>query len=341
MKKVRIGLLGAGRIGKLHGENLAHSVADAELCAVADPFMNDATRAWAADMGIANVYDDPEKIFEDPSIDAVFICSSTSTHADFIIRAAKAGKHIFCEKPIDTKLSKIKEALDAVEKAGVKLQVGFVRRFDHNHKAVRDTVASGKLGAPNIVKVTSRDPDHQSMDYIKVSGGIFMDMTIHDFDMVRYLSGSEVTEVTAYGAALSGAGYDKYGDVDTAIIMMKFENGALGVIDNSRAAHYGYDQRTEVHCDKGAVWVSNDLNNTAMVSCGDNVEVAKPTWFFLERYNNAFIAEAKAFTEAVLNDTPTLVNGFDGIQPVKIAMAADKSLKEGRPVKISEIEAEC
>ena len=340
MKKVRIGLIGAGRIGKLHGENLAHSVAEAELCAVADPFMNDATRQWAADMGIDNVYDDPEKIFEDPSIDAVFICSSTNTHADFIIRAAKAGKHIFCEKPIDTKLEKIKEALDAVENAGVKLQVGFVRRFDHNHKAVHDTVASGKLGAPNIVKVTSRDPDHQPMDYIKVSGGIFMDMTIHDFDMVRYLSGSEVTEVTAYGAALSGAGYDKYNDVDTAIIMMKFENEALGVIDNSRAAHYGYDQRTEVHCDKGAVWVSNDLNNTAMISCGEDVEISKPTWFFLERYNNAFIAEAKAFTEAVLNDTPTPVNGFDGIQPVKIAMAADKSLKEGRPVKISEIEAE-
>ena len=335
MKKVRIGLLGAGRIGKLHGENLAHSVPAAELYAVADPFMNDATRAWAAEMGIEKCYDDPEMIFSDPSIEAVFICSSTNTHAEFIIRAAKAGKHIFCEKPIDTKLDKIREALDAVEKAGVKLQVGFVRRFDHNHKAVRDTVASGKLGAPHIVKVTSRDPDHQSMDYIKVSGGIFMDMTIHDFDMVRYLAGSEVT---AYGAALSGAGYDQYDDVDTAIIMMKFENGALGVIDNSRAAHYGYDQRTEVHCDKGCVQVSNDFDNTAMISSGEGVELAKPTWFFLERYNNAFIAEAKAFTEAVLNDTETPVNGFDGIQPVKIAMAAALSLKEGRPVKIAEVE---
>lgn len=338
MKKVRIGLLGAGRIGKLHGENLAHSVPAAELYAVADPFMNDATRAWAADMGIEKCYDDPDMIFNDPTIDAVFICSSTNTHADFIIRAAKAGKHAFCEKPIDTNLDRIREALDTVEKAGVKLQVGFVRRFDHNHKAVRDTVASGKLGAPHIVKVTSRDPDHQSMDYIKVSGGIFMDMTIHDFDMVRYLAGSEVTEVTAYGAALSGAGYDQYDDVDTAIIMMKFENGALGVIDNSRAAHYGYDQRTEVHCDKGCVQVTNDFDNTAMISSGDGVELAKPTWFFLERYNNAFIAEAKAFTEAVLNDTETPVNGFDGIQPVKIAMAAALSLKEGRPVKIAEVE---
>ena len=165
-----------------------------------------------------------------------------------------------------------------------------------------------------------------------------MDMTIHDFDMVCYLAGSEVTEVTAYGAALSGAGYEEYGDVDTAIVMMKFENGALGVIDNSRAAHYGYDQRTEVHCDQGCVQVANDLNNTAMISSAAGVEVAKPTWFFLERYNNAFIAEAKAFTDAVLNDTDTLVTGFDGLQPVKIAMAANLSMKEGRPVKLSEIE---
>lgn len=336
-KKVRIGLLGAGRIGKLHGENLAHAVAEAELYAVADPFMNDATREWAQAMGIAKCYDDPEKIFSDPTIEAVFICSSTNTHAEFIMRAAKAGKHVFCEKPIDTDLAKIQEALDVVEKAGVKLQVGFVRRFDHNHKKVRDTVASGRLGKPNIVKVTSRDPDHQPMDYIKVSGGIFMDMTIHDFDMVRYLAGSEVTEVTAYGAALSGAGYEQFDDVDTAIVMMKFENGALGVIDNSRAAHYGYDQRTEVHCDKGCVQVSNDLGDMSMISTAEGVEITKPTWFFLERYNNAFIAEAKAFTEAVLNNTSTPVTGFDGLAPVKIALAAAKSLKEGRPVALKEI----
>lgn len=337
MNKVRIGMIGAGRLGKLHSENLAHSVANVELSAVADPFMNDAIREWAAGIGIKNCYSDPQMIFDDPDIDAVFICSSTDTHAELIKRAAGAGKHIFCEKPIDTNLDKIKDALDAVEKAGVKLQVGFVRRFDHNHKAVRDTVASGKLGNPNIVKVTSRDPDHQPMEYIKVSGGIFMDMTIHDFDMVRYLAGSEVTEVMAFGAALSGAGYDKLGDIDTAIVTMKFENGALGVIDNSRAAHYGYDQRSEVHCDLGCVQVGNDFDNQIMISSGEGVSLAKPTWFFLERYNNAFIAEAQAFIDAVINDTPTLVSGIDGLEPVKIAIAADKSLKEGRPVKISEI----
>ncbi|MDO4615164.1 MAG: inositol 2-dehydrogenase [Lachnospiraceae bacterium] len=338
MKKIKIGLIGAGRIGKLHGVNLAHSVAEADLYAIADPYMNDATRAWAKDLGITGIYDDPQQIFNDPEIEAVFICSSTNTHADFIIQAAQAGKHIFCEKPIDTNLDRIRQALSAVEAAGVKLQVGFVRRFDHNHKEVRDVVASGKLGAPNIVKVTSRDPDHQSMDYIKVSGGIFMDMTIHDFDMARYLAGSNAVEIMAYGAALSGAGYEKYDDVDTAIVTMKFENGALGVIDNSRAAHYGYDQRTEVMCEKGCVQVSNDLNNQAMISTGEGVSIAKPTWFFLERYNNAFIAEEKAFVEAIINNTETPVSGIDGLEPVKMAMAAALSLREGRPVRISEVE---
>lgn len=338
MKKVKVGLIGAGRIGRLHGTNLAHSVAEADLAAVADPYLTDAAKEWAAEMGIEKVYDDPAKVLADPEIEAVFICSSTNTHADLIKRAAKAGKNIFCEKPIDTKLDRIREALDAVREANVKLQVGFVRRFDHNHKKVHDVVASGRLGAPNVVKVTSRDPDHQSMDYIKVSGGIYMDMTIHDFDMVRYLAGSNATEITAYGAALSGAGYDKYDDVDTTIVMMKFENGALGVIDNSRAAHYGYDQRTEVMCDRGCVQAANDLNDTAMISSAERVEIAKPQWFFLERYNQAFIDEERAFLQAILNNTETPVGSEDGIEPVKMAIAAAKSLKEGRPVKLSEVE---
>lgn len=336
-KKVRIGLIGAGRIGKLHGENLAHSVPDADLVAVADPMINDEMKLWAESVGIRQCYDDPEAILKDPGIDAIFICSATNTHADLIKRGAQEGKHIFCEKPIDTDLKKIEETLNVVAEAGVKLQVGFVRRFDHNHKKVHDTVAEGRLGKVHIVKVTSRDPDHQPMEYIKVSGGIYMDMTIHDFDMIRYLAGSEVTEVMAYGAELSGAGYAELGDIDTTIVMMKFENGALGVIDNSRAAHYGYDQRTEVHCDKGCVQVANDRSDMAMISTADGVEITKPTWFFLERYNNAFISEAVEFTKSVLNDTETLVTGRDGLEPVKIAMAAAKSLQEGRPVKLSDI----
>ncbi len=336
-KKLKIGLLGAGRIGRLHGENVTFSVPNAEIAAVADPMLNDVMKEWAAGLGIAKVFSDVDKVIQDPEIDAVFICTSTAAHAELIDKAARAGKHIFCEKPVHTDLAKIQEAIAAVEKAGVKFQVGFVRRFDHNHKAVRDTVASGKLGNPHVVKVCSRDPADQPMEYIATSGGIYMDMTIHDFDMVRYLSGSEVTEVFAYGAVCGNPGYAEYNDVDTTIIVMKFENGALGVIDNTRASKYGYDQRTEVQCDKGCVQVTNDLDNTAMISTAEGVEVSKPTWFFLERYNNAFIAEERAFVDAVLNDTEVPVNGHDGLMPVAIAIAADRSLKEGRPVKLSEV----
>ncbi len=337
MKKLKIALLGAGRIGKLHGENLMYAVPQAEVAAVADPMMNDSMRAWAADLGIAECTSDVDKVIADETIDAVFICTSTPSHADLIAKAAKAGKHIFCEKPIHTDLDKIREAIVAAEAADVKLQVGFVRRFDHNHKRVHDTVASGKLGTPQLVKVCSRDPDHQPMEYVATCGGIFMDMTIHDFDMVRYLSCSEVTEVCAFGAACDNPQYAEYGDVDTAVVMLKFENGALGVIDNSRSSKYGYDQRTEVHCAKGCVRVDNDLDDTASISTMEGVEVAKPTWFFLERYNNAFIAEARAFCDAVLKGTDVPVNSRDGLMPVAIAIAADKSLKEGRTVKLSEI----
>ena len=335
---MKVGIIGAGRIGKVHAKNISMFVPEMEIKTIADPFMNEQTEAFAKSCGIPNTTKDANDILNDPEIDAVLICSSTDTHSKYIIEAAHAGKNIFCEKPIDYDLEKVHAAINAAKEAGVKLQIGFCRRFDHNHRAVYDMVRDGKVGKVNIIKISSREPEPPPVSYVKVSGGIFMDMTIHDFDMVRYLASSEVTEVTAYGAALSGAGYEEYGDVDTAIVMLKFENGALGVIDNSRAAHYGYDQRTEVHCDQGCVQVANDLNNTAMISSAAGVEVAKPTWFFLERYNNAFIAEAKAFTDAVLNDTDTLVTGFDGLQPVKIAMAANLSMKEGRPVKLSEIE---
>ncbi len=335
--KVRIGLIGAGRIGKLHGTNLMNAVSDAEVTVVADPFMNETMEAWAKSLGIPKCTKDVDSVFTDPDVDAVFICSSTDTHADFIIKAARAGKDIFCEKPIHTDIARINEALAEVEKAGVKLQVGFVRRFDHNHKAVRDVVASGDLGKVYVVKVTSRDPEGPPMSYIEVSGGLFNDMMIHDFDMVRYLSGSEVTEVTAIGAVLTDPDYAKYNDVDTAVVTLKFANGAIGVIDNCRTAPYGYDQRVEVHCEKGCVQDSNDLENEIRISRGDGVYSAKPTWFFLERYNDAFITEAREFMDCVLNDKPVPVDGNDGLQPVRIAIAAKKSLDEGRTVRMDEI----
>ena len=338
-KKLRIGILGGGRIGKLHGTNIQNFVPDAEVVILADPFLNDAMEEWAKSVGITKCTKDPEEVFASDEVDAVFICSSTDTHADFMIKAAAAGKHIFCEKPIHTEIARIKEALDAVEKAGVKLQVGFVRRFDRSHKAVRDVVASGKLGKPYVIKVCSRDPAGPPMSYVAVSGGIFTDMTIHDFDMVRYLSGSDVTEVFAAGTVLTDPAYADYDDVDTAIITLKFANGAIGVIDNCRQAPYGYDQRVEVLCEKGAVQDNNHLINEAYISTADSVESAKPTYFFLERYNDAFVEETKAFVDAVLNGAEIPVGGKDGLEPVRIAIAAKKSLMEGRPVKLSEIES--
>jgi myo-inositol 2-dehydrogenase/D-chiro-inositol 1-dehydrogenase len=336
-KEMRIGLIGGGRIGKLHGRNINASVPGAKVVCLAETMLDDGHKAWAAEVGIPKATKDPADIMNDRDIDAVFICSPTNTHADFIIQAARKGKHIFCEKPIHTDMQKIQEALAEVEKAGVILQVGFVRRFDHNHKKVRDTVASGVLGKPHIVKITSRDPEGPPLDYIAVSGGIFMDMTIHDFDMARYLAGSEVTEVMAYGAINIDPAYEKYGDVDTAAVMLKFENGAIGLIDNSRAAHYGYDQRTEVHCDKGAVLVGNDLVDASVISTAEGVFCGKPTWFFLERYNDAFIAEAIDFVDGANNNRKPSVDGNDGMMAVYIAMAAAKSLAENRPVKLNEL----
>jgi len=335
-KKIKVGILGAGRIGKLHATNIA-GMQNAEIVVIADPFANEDMVKWAASIGVNNVTKNPDEVFSNPEIDAVIICSSTDTHADFIIKAAQAGKHIFCEKPIDTDINRIKKALEEVDKAGVKLQVGFVRRFDHNHKKVRDYVAEGKIGNPHIVKITSRDPQRPPMEYVKVSGGIFMDMMIHDFDMARYLSGSDVEEVYATGAVLVDPRFADYDDVDTAIVTLKFKNGALGVIDNSRETLYGYDQRTEVFGSKGCAAVSNDTPNTCVLTTSEGVYSDKPVWFFLERYNDAFIYEIQEFFKAIINDTEPPVTGIDGLRPVEIAMAAMKSLKEGRPVKLSEI----
>jgi myo-inositol 2-dehydrogenase/D-chiro-inositol 1-dehydrogenase len=337
MKSIRIGLIGAGRIGKLHGDNLVRSIPGVKLGAVAEITLDDGHRQWAENNGIKNISNNPADVIEDKDIDAVFICSSTDTHADFIIQSARAGKDIFCEKPIHTDVQKIKKALEAVEKAGVKLQIGFSRRFDHNHKKVHDTVASGKLGRPHIVKITSRDPEGPPLSYIAGSGGIFMDMTIHDFDMARYLAGSEVTEVMAYGTVNIDSEYKKYDDIDTTAILLRFENGALGLIDNSRAARYGFDQRTEVHCDKGCVQVSNDLNDTSLINTAEGAFCEKPKWFFLERYNDAFIAEIQAFIDAIRNNSTPPVTGKDGLMAAYIAIAANRSLKENRPVTLSEV----
>jgi myo-inositol 2-dehydrogenase/D-chiro-inositol 1-dehydrogenase len=253
------------------------------------------------------------------------------------MEAIKAGKHVFCEKPIDHDLKKIKEVLIEVKKTNLKYQVGFNRRFDNNFKSIKEAVNDGKIGDVHIVKITSRDPEAPPVEYVKVSGGIFLDMTIHDFDMVRYLSGSEIEEVYAAGEVLIDSKIGEVGDIDTAVITLKLKNGGIAVIDNSRKAVYGYDQRAEVFGSKGAISISNNTKSNATLSTIDGVVSEKPLYFFLERYTQSFTDEINEFVNSIVNDKDVLVDANDGLQPVLIGIAAKKSLEEKRSVKISEI----
>lgn len=334
--KLTVGVIGAGRIGKIHAENLATRIANADLVAIAD-----SNFAYAKELGerlgVRKVYSDYHEILSDKSIAAVAICSSTDTHAQLLIEAANSGKHIFCEKPIDHDLEKIDEAIQAVKKAGVKCQIGFNRRFDPNFKKVKDMITEGKVGELHLLRITSRDPAPPPAEYVKVSGGMFLDMTIHDFDMARYLSGSEVKEVFAAGAVLVDPEIGKAGDIDTAVITLIFENGAIGTIDNSRKAVYGYDQRVEVFGSGGMVAVSNNYPDSHVYSNGEGVSSSKPLYFFLERYSESFIAEMRDFVDSVIAGKNTPVNVEDGRKPILIAMAAKRSMEENRPIKLSEI----
>jgi len=334
--KLNVGLLGAGRIGRVHAENLAYRIPEVNLAAVADVFL-DAAQKCAADYQIPTVTQNPQDIFNNDEIDAVIICSSTDTHAQFISDAANAGKHIFCEKPIALDLAVIDRALADVERSGVKLQLGFNRRFDPHFKAARDMVAAGKIGTPNIVHIISRDPAPPPIEYIKISGGIFLDQTIHDFDMARFLIGEEVEEIYASGGVMVDPAIGEAGDIDTAVTTLKYKNGVIGIIDNSRRAVYGYDQRVEVFGSKGSVTVANPTPHTAVYSHAETVESAKPLYFFLERYMNAYAAEMQVFIDCIQQDTPPPVTGIDGRIPVVMGLAAWKSYRENRPVKLSEI----
>lgn len=334
---VKVGIIGAGRIGKVHAESICTRVKNAKLKTIADPFMSDETEAWAKGMGVEQVTKDYKEILQDEEIEAVIICSSTDTHSAISVEAIEAGKHVFCEKPIDHDIEKIKQVMEALKKTEVKYQVGFNRRFDHNFKAVKDAVANGKIGDPHIIKVTSRDPKPPSAEYVKVSGGMFLDMTIHDFDMVRFLAGCDATEIYVQSAVLVDDAIGEAGDVDTAVITLQMENGAIAVIDNSRKAVYGYDQRAEVFGSRGMVATANDSLSTAVISNEQGVTGEKPLYFFLERYMDSFGEEMNQFIEAIENDLDTPLGVMDGLKPVLMGLAAKKSVEEHRPVNISEI----
>lgn len=322
---------GAGRIGAIHAANLAAS-GRARLAHVVDVHAPAAT-ALAAKHGAT--VSDTATALADPKVGAVIIASSTDTHADLVIAAARAGKAIFCEKPIDLSLPRVDACLDAVAKAGVPMLVGFNRRFDPSFAELHRRIGAGAIGAVEQVVITSRDPGPPPVSYIKVSGGLFRDMTIHDFDMARWMLGEEPTEVFAYGATLVDPAIGQAGDIDSAMVLLKTASGRMAHINNSRRASYGYDQRVEVHGSAGRLIAGNRTPTTVELADANAVTADKPLHFFLERYADAYRIELNAFLDAVANGTKMPIGAEDGRQALVLADAAVESLRTGRPVKVA------
>ena len=334
--RISLGVIGAGRIGRLHAENLTYRIPEATVLAVSDIRL-EAAKECAAALGIPEAVEDYRAVLDNADIDAVAICSSTDTHARIIAAAAEAGKNIFCEKPVALDLGLIDQALERVAACGVKLQIGFNRRFDPNFLRIRELVSAGRIGKPHLLRITSRDPSPPPIDYIKISGGIFLDMMIHDFDMARFLVGAEVEEVYAMGGVNIDPAIGEAGDIDTALVTLRFENGVLGSIDNSRQAVYGYDQRVEVFGALGMVTTENNTPNRTRLSTAEAVMEELPLHFFVERHTEAYINEMKAFVACLAEDRDPPVSGADGRAPVVMGLAADLSYREKRPVRLEEI----
>jgi len=340
MEKVNIGLIGVGRIGRLHALNIKYQVPGNRLLAVADIFEK-SVREIASQLEIPIAEKDYRVLLGNKDIDAVVICSSTDTHAQIITEAAQAGKHIFCEKPIALDMNEIDRALEAVKIAGVKLQIGFNRRFDPSFRKAKKMVQSGKIGIPHLVRITSRDPAPPPMEYIKVCGGIFLDMMIHDFDMTRYLLDEEVKELIAVGNCLINPDIGKHNDIDTAIVTFQYKNGAWGTIDNSRQAVYGYDQRIEIFGSEGCIQVGNKKPTEVFLSGAEDTRSDKPVYFFLERYNESYIDEMKHFISCIKEDKEPAVTGFDGKMAVVIGYAAKESLLKREFVRVVGHSSDC
>lgn len=334
--KLGIGVIGTGRIGRLHIGHIIQRIPDATVAAVSDVY-EEAAREVAGQYEIETVYGDGSALIEDEAVEAVVICSSTDTHASFIKAAAQAGKDIFCEKPIAHELGEIDDALEVIEKRGVRLQIGFNRRFDANYRRVWEHVHNGQIGTPEVLRITSRDPGPPPIEYVKVSGGIFIDMMIHDFDMARYLIGAEPREIFAVGGVMVDPQIGEVGDVDTAIVTITFDNGVLGTIDNSRRAIFGYDQRVEVLGSEGMSSIDNSYPNTASLSTAHSVSRDLPLNFFMDRYIESYVTEIQNFVECVRSGSETPVTGMDGRVPIVMGKAAGLSLRERRPVAMSEI----
>lgn len=330
---IRFGLLGAGRIGKVHAKAVTGD-ANAKLVAVADA-MPAAAQAIADQYGcdVRTI----EAIESAKDIDAVVICTPTDTHADLIERFVKAGKAVFCEKPIDLSLARVKACLEVVRAHKGVLMVGFNRRFDPHFRAVRAEIDKGTVGDVEMVVITSRDPGAPPVEYIKRSGGIFRDMTIHDFDMARFLLGEEISEVVATAAVLVDPAIGAAGDFDSVQVLLKTKSGKQAMISNSRRATYGYDQRIEVHGSKGAVSAENQRPVSIEVATGAGYTRPPLHDFFMTRYTEAYAAEIATFIAALGGKGAASPSGEDGLIALALADAAVKSVAEGRVVKLSEV----
>ncbi|TCQ27574.1 inositol 2-dehydrogenase [Rhizobium sp. PP-CC-3G-465] len=327
---VRFGLLGAGRIGKVHAKAVS-SDAHARLVAVADAFP-------AAAQAIADSYGCEVRTIEAieaaDDIDAVVICTPTDTHADLIERFARAGKAIFCEKPIDLDVGRVRDCLKTVAETDGKLMVGFNRRFDPHFMAVRQAIDDGRIGDVEMVTIISRDPGAPPVDYIKRSGGIFRDMTIHDFDMARFLLGEEPTIVTAHAAVLVDPDIGTAGDYDSVSVILETATGKQAIISNSRRATYGYDQRIEVHGSKGVVSAENQRAVSIEIANGDGYTRPPLHDFFMTRYTQAYANEIASFISAIETGTPITPSGADGLAALALAEAALRSVKEKRQIAV-------
>lgn len=335
-RRVHIGLIGCGRIGQLHAANIATKVPDAELVCVSDYFQ-EAARRVAKRFHVPMACTDYNDLIKNAAVDAIIICSPTNTHADIIRAAAAAGKHVFCEKPIDQSLEVIDELARVVEETDIKFFVGFQRRFDGNFARAKKARETGFIGAPLKLHLTSRDPSPPPVDYLKKSGGIFLDQTAHDFDMARYLVGSNICEIMATGMAVDPE-VAAIGDHDHTICHIKFENGCIGTIDNSRSSPMGYDQRAEFFGTNGSITVENVYPIEATYCDRTGTHKDNPMPFFMERYAEAYLQEMLAFVECIIEDKPVSCSIMDGRMPVIYAAAARKSIEEGRTVRIAEID---
>ncbi|CAM9322286.1 unnamed protein product [Choristocarpus tenellus] len=338
-----VGVIGCGRIGDIHAKTLAFRTSGAKLIAVSDIFEEAGARVVAGCNGVPKFYVDWKEMVHDPEVGAIVVGSPTPFHAEQIMEAAKLGKHIFCEKPISFDVPTIDEALKVVEENKVKLLLGFQRRFDSNFRTIREkaSINAGTIGDVRTIQITSRDPAPPPVAYLKNSGGIFMDMTSHDFDMARFLVGDEIDEVFVTATAFDPEAKEAE-DYDTAQTVLRFKNGAFGVIENSRKCSFGYDQRVEVFGEGGSIQGANRSPQDVLVNTQDGLNAGVPYSFFLDRYADSYVNIMNAFVQYVKTGDASLepALGIDGKITIFIGMAAKRSAVEGRPVKISEIAAE-